>query len=80
MSKKHFDREHVTVQAGTYGVLVLFGVLPSAMTWSEREWKTTLTQIRVVPGGPPVLLGVGGIATAIIAHELYDLVTHALQA
>jgi tyrosine-specific transport protein len=57
------------VQAGTYGVMVLFGVLPAAMVWSERYQQSTLTQIRAVPGGRVVLLGVGGTAVAIIVNE-----------
>ena len=56
-------------KAGTYGVMVLFGVLPAAMVWSERHMQTTLTQIRVVPGGRPTLLLVGGTAVAIIVNE-----------
>jgi amino acid permease len=57
--------------AGTYGVLVLFGLLPPAMAWSERYLKTTLTDIRVVDGERPVLLAVGGIAGCIICNELF---------
>ena len=33
--------------AGTYGVLVLFGLLPAAMAWSERYSETTLTRVQV---------------------------------
>ena len=70
----HTTNDSVRIQAGTYGVLVLFGVLPAAMAWSERYSQTTLTQIRVVPGSKPVLLGVGGIAVAIIAREFLNTV------
>jgi hypothetical protein len=66
------------VQAGTYGVLVLFGILPAAMAWSERYNGTTLTQIRIVPGGMVTLVGVGGIAAAVIVNELIETVTPAL--
>ena len=59
------------VQAGTYGVLVLFGVLPAAMVWRERfALQSASTRIRAVPGGRPVLLAVGGFALAIIVHEM----------
>jgi tyrosine-specific transport protein len=65
--------------AGTYGVLVLFGLLPPAMAWSERYWKTTLTDIRVIQGGRPVLLAVGGVAAGIITNELLLLVKPMLE-
>jgi tyrosine-specific transport protein len=58
------------MQAGTYGVLVLFGVIPAAMLYSERYWKTTLTRVRVVPEGRLLVLGVGGSAALIIVNEL----------
>ena len=58
------------MQAGTYGVLVLFGVLPAAMIWSEREMCTTLTQIRIVPGGRVAVLGTGALAAGIIINEV----------
>ncbi|KAL4437968.1 hypothetical protein ABPG77_004189 [Micractinium sp. CCAP 211/92] len=56
--------------AGTYGVLVLFGLIPVAMVWSERYAGTTLSRIQVVPGGKPVLLLTAGVAAGVIAHEL----------
>ena len=31
--------------AGTYGVLVLFGLVPAAMAWSERYCGTTLSRV-----------------------------------
>ena len=58
------------MQAGTYGVMVLFGVLPVAMAWSERYAGTTLTQVRIVPGGKPVLVVMGSISVGIIANEV----------
>jgi hypothetical protein len=42
----HCPRE--CMQAGTYGVLILFGVIPSAMIYSERYWQSTLTTIRTI--------------------------------
>lgn len=55
-------------------MLVLFGVLPAAMIWSEREMSTTLTQIRIVPGGRVVVIGTGALAAGIILNELLDTV------
>lgn len=66
--------------AGTYGVLVLFGLIPVAMVWSERYARppTTLTRTEIVPGGQLVLLGVGGSAAAIIGRELLLSLTQQL--
>lgn len=58
------------VQAGTYGVLVLFGVLPAAMVYSERSFGSTISAIRVVPGGSPLIFAVGGTAAVIIGNEV----------
>lgn len=57
--------------AGTYGVLVLFGLIPVAMVWSERYSGTTLSRIQVVPGGRPVLVAVAAVAGGIIGRELF---------
>jgi tyrosine-specific transport protein len=61
--------------AGTYGVLTLFGMLPAAMAWSECYADTTLTKIEIVPGGRPVLLVVGGTAAVIILNEVAETVS-----
>jgi len=57
--------------AGTYGVLVLFGLVPAAMVWSERYRGTTLSALRVAPDGPFVLVGTGAAAAAIIVDQLF---------
>lgn len=62
------------VQAGTYGVLVLFGVMPAAMVYSERNWGSTVSSIRVVSGGTPLIVLVGGTAAVIIANEFVQTV------
>ncbi|KAK9835560.1 hypothetical protein WJX74_002929 [Apatococcus lobatus] len=64
--------------AGTYGVLLLFGVIPAAMAWSERYGETTLSRERVVGGGAPALLGIGGFAALVIGKELTQTVLNAL--
>jgi tyrosine-specific transport protein len=57
--------------AGTYGVLVLFGVLPAAMAWSERYTDTCLPPAvkPVVPGGRFTLAVVMGAAGLVITYE-----------
>lgn len=62
------------MQAGTYGVLVLFGVMPAAMVYSERSWGSTISAIRVMPGGTPLMVAVGGTAAAIIGNEVVHAV------
>ncbi len=62
------------------GVLVLFGLIPVAMVWSERYARppTTLSRTEIVPGGQLVLLAVGGSAAAIIGRELLLSITQRL--
>lgn len=60
--------------AGTYGVLVLFGVIPSLMAWSERYNGATISSIRVVPGGKLSLIFIGGLAITVIANEFLELI------
>lgn len=56
--------------AGTYGVLVLFGLVPVAMVVSERYGGTTLCAIKVAPGGAAMLALTGLTAGGIIINEL----------
>lgn len=60
--------------AGTYGVLVLFGVLPAMMAWSERYGGTTVTSTQIVQGGRLSLICIGGLAGAVILAEFLELV------
>ena len=57
--------------AGTYGVLILFGLIPVAMAWSERYSGTTLSSQQVVPGGQPLLVAVAAGAAAVIGREVF---------
>ncbi|KAJ3683784.1 hypothetical protein LUZ60_014011 [Juncus effusus] len=59
--------------AGTYGVLVLFGVLPAAMSWSERDSdeSESLKIPRLVPGGKLTLSFIMGGALLVILSELF---------
>lgn len=65
--------------AGTYGVLVLFGIIPAVMTWSERYAGTTISSIRIVPGGKSTIFLVGGFAGFVILREFFESVTNVLQ-
>ncbi|KAJ4840616.1 hypothetical protein Tsubulata_020918 [Turnera subulata] len=58
--------------AGTYGVLVLFGIIPSAMAWSDR-YSSSSSWIKLpelVPGGRITLSLVIGGAGYIIVTEM----------
>jgi len=57
--------------AGTYGVLVLFGLMPALMVWNERYAGVLppAANIRIVPGGRATLLLVGGAALAVILNS-----------
>lgn len=64
--------------AGTYGVLVLFGVVPAAMSWSDR-YSSRSTSIclnlrELVPGGRFTLsLVIGGAGYVIISEVIHNL-------
>ncbi|XP_042002042.1 tyrosine-specific transport protein isoform X1 [Salvia splendens] len=62
--------------AGTYGVLVLFGVLPAAMSWSDRYSGSSETPT-LVPGGKVTLsLVTAGSALVILTEILENLGQH----
>ncbi|KAG2647357.1 tyrosine-specific transport protein-like isoform X2 [Panicum virgatum] len=57
--------------AGTYGVLVLFGVFPAAMSWSERYSDESEAPVPpIVPGGKLTLSVVMGGALLVIVSEV----------
>jgi len=65
-------------KAGTFGVLMLFGVLPPAMVWQERYGKSgtgtgdaagAFGVGELLPGGRFALGLVGGSAAVVIARE-----------
>ncbi|KAI8525939.1 hypothetical protein RHMOL_Rhmol13G0269500 [Rhododendron molle] len=60
--------------AGTYGVLVLFGILPGAMSWSDRylELSDSPKLPQLVPGGKLTLSIVIGGAGFVIFSELLE--------
>ncbi|GFP94243.1 tyrosine-specific transport protein [Phtheirospermum japonicum] len=66
--------------AGTYGVLVLFGVLPAAMSWSDRYSESSESPKipLMVPGGKFTLSLVIGGAGLVILTEIIENFGHAL--
>lgn len=61
--------------AGTYGVLVLFGILPAAMSWSDRYSDSSSGYLKLpelVPGGKLTLSLVIGGAGLVILTEVID--------
>ncbi|XP_078445213.1 tryptophan/tyrosine permease isoform X2 [Wolffia australiana] len=64
--------------AGTYGVLVLFGVLPAAMSWSERylDESKTMPFPPIVQGGKITLFLVIAGAGLVILSEIVENFIH----
>ncbi|CAL0317552.1 unnamed protein product [Lupinus luteus] len=64
--------------AGTYGVLVLFGVIPAAMSWSDRYSKSSpsVNLPELVPGGRITLLMVLGGSGYVLLSELIENFQH----
>ncbi|KAJ7550995.1 hypothetical protein O6H91_07G128600 [Diphasiastrum complanatum] len=60
--------------AGTYGVLVLFGILPAAMAWAERytDGCPPSTLPAIVPGGRLTLALIVGAASLVISTEIVN--------
>ncbi|XP_061344695.1 uncharacterized protein LOC133290604 isoform X1 [Gastrolobium bilobum] len=64
--------------AGTYGVLVLFGVVPAAMSWSDRYSNSSPSAKLpdLVPGGRITLLLVLGGSGCVVLSELIENLQH----
>ncbi|CAN4119072.1 unnamed protein product [Withania somnifera] len=64
--------------AGTYGVLVLFGLLPAAMSYSDRYSESTQTPNipPLIPGGKITLSLVFGGAAYVILSEIVENFAH----
>ncbi|GJP30142.1 hypothetical protein CLOM_g22613 [Closterium sp. NIES-68] len=63
--------------AGTYGVLVLFGILPAAMAWVDRSsLRLSTDQPRLVPGGNVTLTLIIGFALTVIMNEFLSNFIH----
>nr|GMD61671.1 Tyrosine-specific transport protein [Ipomoea batatas] len=65
--------------AGTYGVLVLFGLLPAAMSWSDRYSESSKSPRLppLVPGGRLTLSLVLGGSAFVILSEILENFAHA---
>nr|GMD73677.1 tyrosine-specific transport protein isoform X1 [Ipomoea batatas] len=65
--------------AGTYGVLVLFGLLPAAMSWSDRYSESSKSPRlpALVPGGRLTLSLVLGGSAFVILSEILENFAHA---
>nr|GLL43286.1 uncharacterized protein LOC109193135 [Ipomoea trifida] len=65
--------------AGTYGVLVLFGLLPAAMAWSDRYSESSRSPRlpALVPGGRLTLSLVLGGSAFVILSEILENFAHA---
>ncbi len=58
--------------AGTFGISVLFGIVPAVMAWKERDLAKAQrkSSFPLVPGGKVTLTAMIGIAVGIIAEQL----------
>jgi len=59
-------------------VLLLFGVIPAAMSWSDRNSNSTASVKlpEIVPGGRVTLLMVLGCSGYVILSELFENLQH----
>lgn len=64
--------------AGTYGVLILFGILPALMVYSERYGGTTMSAYQLVPGGKGMLVAVAVAGAAVIGNQALGTLQGAL--
>ena len=63
--------------AGTYGVMILFGIMPATMAYMQRYRLRMVpmtilpSPVNLVPGGKPVLISIAGISSAIILTQFF---------
>eukprot|EP00249_Psilotum_nudum_P016453 c25831_g1_i4 orf=332-1825(-) len=64
--------------AGTYGVLVLFGILPPAMAWAERYTDACVQPSipPLVPGNRIMLGAIIGTAGCVITSQFFSLILY----
>lgn len=65
---------------GSFGDLTLFGLIPVAMACRQRQDQTTKDKraepkVEMLPGGMPVLLGLGGLSAALVISEGMNMAT-----
>lgn len=68
--------------AGVFGVLILFGILPPAMTWESR-YSATRSEVPslvspILPGGRITLILLMGAAGSVIGSDIVGRITGAL--
>ncbi len=56
--------------AGTYGAVILFGILPALMAWSGRYWQHSPHR-QLVPGGKITLVSIILFAMGIISLQFF---------
>lgn len=64
--------------AGTYGISVLFGIIPAAMVWQLRYVKDSVLQTPfdpVVKGGRWTLSLIAGLAVTLIVTEVIEAIS-----
>ena len=65
----------VVDNAGTYGILVIFGLLPALMAWQQRYGEDAEPIVEeAVPGGRAALAAIGVGAAAVIGLETWEKV------
>lgn len=64
--------------AGTYGIAVLFGVIPAAMAWQTRRDKRTSEFQRYVGGGGAVLGVIAAVPFMLIGSRVWGMVSSVL--
>ena len=65
----------VVDNAGTYGILVIFGLLPALMAWEQRYGADAEPLVEdAVPGGRAGLAAIAGGAAAVIGLETWEKV------
>mmetsp|Transcript_41026 Transcript_41026/g.76301 ORF Transcript_41026/g.76301 Transcript_41026/m.76301 type:complete len:96 (-) Transcript_41026:72-359(-) len=65
--------------AGTYGILTLFGIIPAAMAWSQRYGEDAADTVapETLPGGKFSLAAMVAAASGIIGVETWERVVAA---
>lgn len=65
---------NVLSSVGTFGVSILFGIIPVIVAWKQRyhnqNQEQNLTHLNLVPGGKIILVIMAFIAVGIIAQEI----------
>ena len=69
------------VHRGTFGILTLFGIIPACMAWSQRYGDDAAPVVpAAVPGGRATLAGMIGVASGVIALEVFEKISKVVVA